>query len=101
MADDINVTVNNLYLFVPKLIPSVETQLMFDEASQNNYKKSYAECFTERRVVFDLLVQYDIGLSQQMNSPRCLISAHQTKDRILTANKNNNIAIFDNLDRRN
>ena len=39
MADDINVTFNNLYLYIPNLIPSVETQLMFNdnEATQNNY----------------------------------------------------------------
>ena len=38
MTDDINVTISNLYLFIPNLIPSVETQLMFNEATQNNYK---------------------------------------------------------------
>ena len=36
MADEINVTINNLYLFVPNLIPSFETQLMFNEATQKN-----------------------------------------------------------------
>ena len=36
MADDIIVTINNVYLFVPNLLPSVETQLMFNEATQNN-----------------------------------------------------------------
>ena len=30
MTDDINVTINNLYLYIPNLIPSVETQLMFN-----------------------------------------------------------------------
>ena len=30
MADVINVTINNLYLYIPKLFPSVETQLMFN-----------------------------------------------------------------------
>ena len=35
MADDINVTINSLYLYVPNLIPSVETQLMFNGATQN------------------------------------------------------------------
>ena len=29
MADDINVTINNLYLYLPNIIPSVETQVMF------------------------------------------------------------------------
>ena len=36
LADDINVTINSLYLYLPNLIPSVETQLMFNEATQNN-----------------------------------------------------------------
>ena len=43
MADDINVTINNLYLLTPKLIPSVETQLMFNESTQKNCKISYDE----------------------------------------------------------
>ena len=38
MADDINVTINNLYLFIPNLILSVETQLAFNEATQNNLR---------------------------------------------------------------
>ena len=38
MGDDINVTINSLYLYVPNLIPSVETQVMFNEATQSNYK---------------------------------------------------------------
>ena len=41
MDDDINVTINSLYLYIPSLIPSVETQLMFNEATQNNYKLSF------------------------------------------------------------
>ena len=36
MADDINLTTNNLYLYVTKLIPNVETQVMFNEATQIN-----------------------------------------------------------------
>ena len=34
--NDINVTINSLYFYIPNLIPSVETQLMFNEATQNN-----------------------------------------------------------------
>ena len=41
MEDDINVTNNDLYMFVPNLITSVETHLMFNEATQKNYKISY------------------------------------------------------------
>ena len=97
MADDIYVTIQNLYLYVPKLIPSVETQVMFNEATQNNYKISYDEMFTERRVISDMITQVDIGTSKQVKSPKYLISAQQTRTRADTAAKNNNIAIFDNL----
>ena len=97
MADDINVTINNLYLYVPNLIPSVETQVMFNEATQNNYKISFDERYTERRIISDTITQMDIGTSQHVNSPLFLIGAHQTRIRADTANKNNNIAIFDHL----
>ena len=92
MADDIYVTNNNLYLFVPNSIPSVETQLMFKEATQNNYKMAYDEYYTERRIISDMIVQVYMGTAQQVNSPKYLISAHQMKDRINTRNKNKNNA---------
>ena len=38
-----------MYLFIPNLLPAVETQLMFNEPTQNNYKISFDEYFTERR----------------------------------------------------
>ena len=100
MTDDINVTINNLYLYVPNLIPSVETQVMFNEATQNNYKISYDEWFTERRIISDTITQIDIGSSQNVQSPKYLIGAHQTKDRIDGAISTKNVSIFDNLDLR-
>ena len=100
MTDDINVTINNLYLYVTNLIPSVETQVMFNEATQNNYKISYDEWFTERRIISDAITQLDIGSSQNVQSPKYLIGAHQTKDRIDGAISTKNVAIFDNLDLR-
>ena len=39
----------------------------------------------------------DIGTSQHVNGGKFLIGAHQTRTTADTANKNNNIAIFDNL----
>ena len=83
MDDDINVTINNLYLFVPNLIPSVETQLMFNEATQNNCKISFNEWYAEGRVISDMIIQHDIESAQQVNSPKYLICAHQTKDRTI------------------
>ena len=100
MADDINVTINSLYLYLPNFIPSVETQLMCNEATQNIYKISYDDYYTERRVISDMIVQHDIGSAQQDNSPKFLISAHRTKDRTSAPDKKINIAIFDNVDLR-
>ena len=100
MADDINVTINSLYLYVPNLIPSVETQLMFNEATENIYKISFDEWFTEKRLISDLLVQHDIGSAQNVSSPKYMICAHQTSLRTTTPDKKINIALFDNIDLR-
>ena len=96
MADGNDMTINNLYLYVPNLIPSVETQVMFNESTQNNYTITFDEWYTERKVISDTITQMDFGTSQHVNSPKYLIDAHQTRTRADTANKNN-IAIFDNL----
>ena len=100
MEDEINVTINSLYLYIPNLIPSVETQLMFNEATQNNYKISFDEWYTERRIISDLLIQHDIGSAQNVIQPKYLICVHQTNLRTATSDKKINIAIFDNMDIR-
>ena len=87
MADDIKVTFKNLYLYLANLIPNVETQVMFNENTQNNYSISYDEYYTERRVISDMILKADIGSFQHVNSPRYLIGAHQTRARADTVNK--------------
>ena len=77
MADDINVTNNSLYLYIPNLNPSAETQLMFNETTQNDYKISFDEWYTERQIISDLLVQHDIGSAQNVIQPKYMIFAHQ------------------------
>ena len=47
-----------------------------------------------------MIVQVDIGSAQKVRSPKDLICAHQTRSRIDTPNKKNNIANFDHLDFR-
>ena len=100
MADDINVTFNSLYLYISNLIPSVETQLMFNEATQKRYKIPFDEWYNERRIISDLLVQHDIGSTQSVNSPKYMICAHRTNLRRTIPDKKINIAFFDNLDLR-
>ena len=100
IADNINVTINSLYLFVPTLTPSTETQFMFNESIQNNYRMFFDDWFTERRVVSDTITQIDIGSAQQVNSPKYLIACHQTAARLNAPDKGINISRFDNLNVR-
>ena len=66
----INVTINSLYLFVPFLIPTTETQFMFNESIQNNYRIFFDEWYTGRRIVTDQIFQVDIGSAQSVGSPK-------------------------------
>ena len=100
IADNINVTINNLYLYVPTLIPNIETQLMFNESIQNNYRIFFDGWYTERRVVFDTITQIDIGSAQQVNSPKYAICAHQTAARLNAPDEGINVSRFDNLNVR-
>ena len=92
MAVDLIVTIINLYLYVPNLIPSVETQVLFNEATQKTYKISCDVWYTERRVISDMITEADIGSSQKVKSPLYLIGAHKTRARAETANKKINNA---------
>ena len=100
MEDDINVSINNLYLFIPNLVPSVGSQLMFNGATQSNYNISYDEHHTKRRLISDMIFQVDIGSAEEVSSPKYSNCAHQTQLGKYVPNKNNNIAIFVNLDLR-
>ena len=73
IGDNIIVTINSLYLFVPTLIPNTETQLMFNEPYQNHYRIFFDDWCTERRVVSDTITQIDIGSAQQVDSPKNII----------------------------
>ena len=87
-------------MFIPFLITTTETQLMFNESIQNYYRIFFDEWYTERRIVTDQKFQVDIGSAQSVSSPKYLICAHQTHDRSALPNKRNNISIFDNIVRK-
>ena len=95
IANDINVTFNSLYLFVPILIPNSQTQVMFNEATMNIFTITFDSWYTERKISNDgRELQVDIGSAQKIESPKYLISAFQTSART-TASKTVNPAIFD------
>ena len=100
IADDIDVTINSLYLFVPTLIPDAATQTMFNDSIKNNFKISFDSWTSLRNIVnTDLEHQVDIGSAQNINSPKYLIAAHQTIARA-GGGKTQNNAIFGNLNIR-
>ena len=76
LANDITVTINSLYLFVPILIPNSQTQVMFNETNLNNYTITFDSWYTERKISNDgRELQVDIGTAQKINGPNYLISA--------------------------
>ena len=99
LANDIKVTINSLYLFVPTLTPNTETQKVFNESIKNNFTLTFDSWFGERKIVTDGgEYQVDIASSYSTNPPKYSIAAHQTEARNGTANKQNNIAIPDHID---
>ena len=96
----INVTINSVNLYLPFLIPNTETQLMFNESIQINYRIFFDEWYTGRRIVTDQIYQVDIGSAQSVNSPKYLICAQQTETRSNPPIKGKNFSIFDRLSLR-
>ena len=98
LANDISVTINSLHLFVLKKIPNTETEVMFNESFRNIYTTTFDSWYTERELSTDgNELQVDSGSAQHNNSPKYLIPTFQTASRTLTPNKQNNVAIFDNV----
>ena len=96
IATDVNITINNLYLQVPILIPNTQTQVMSRESITNIYTINFDSWYTARKISSDgRELQVDIGNAQHINSPKYLIGAFQTQNRIGNPNKANNIVIFD------
>ena len=94
-ATDINVTII-YFLFVPILVPNAQTQVMFNESIFNNYTITFDSWYTERKISNDgRKLQVDMGSAQHFNSPKYLIGAFQTKNKIEVPNKADNIAVFD------
>ena len=104
--NDVNVTINSISLFIPQLIPSPETQVIFNEAISQTFTLSYESWSTDRKPVDTAReFQLDISSASNINSPLYLIAAHQKTQRLDAAgnalpNNRFNNAIFDNVNVR-
>ena len=106
--DDVNVTINSISLYIPQLIPSPETQVIFNEAISQTFTLSYESWTTDRKPVDTAReFQVDISSASNINSPLYLLAAHQKTQRPDPANPANNLsnnrfnnAIFGHVDVR-
>ena len=74
---------------------------MFIDSIKSSFTSSFDSWSTDRKTVdTQLKFQVDIGSAQNNNSPKNLIVAHQTENKIGVPNKAENIADFDNLNMR-
>ena len=99
-GNDINVTINSIYLYIPSLVPSAEQQQMFNEAIRENFTLSFDSWVTDRKPVnTGNEYQLDIGSASNINIPLYLIVAHQKTQRDNPARPPNqfNNAVFDHV----
>ena len=100
-VNDVNVTINSIYLYIPSLVPSAEQQQMFNEAIRENFDLSFDAWVTDRKPVnTGNEYQLDIGSASNTNIPLYLIVAHQKTQRDNPARPINqfNNAVFDHVD---
>ena len=106
--NDVNVFIKSISLFIPQIIPSPETQYIFNEAISKTLSLSYESWTTDRKPV-DTAREFQIDISSASNikRPLYLIAAHQKTQRAEPANpainlstNRFNIAIFDHVEVR-
>ena len=100
-GNDINITINSIYLYKPSLVPSAEQQQLFKEAIRENFTLSFEAWVTDRKPVnTGNAYQLDIGSASNINIPLYLIVAHQKTQGDNPARPPNqfNNAVFDNVD---
>ena len=101
LGDDNKLTFKNLYVFVPIFISCAQTQAIFHESIEIKFTISFDSWYIDKKIVIDgLEFHVDIGLAQNVNTPKYLIAAHQTLARIGVSNNSNETSIFDILDVR-
>ena len=100
-GNDVNVTINSIYLYIPSLVTSAEQKQMFNEAIRHNFTLSFDAWVTDRKPVnTGKEYQLDIRSASNINIPLYLIVAHkktQLDNPARPPNQFNN-AVFDHVD---
>ena len=104
LDNEVNVTINSISLFIPQIIPSPETLVIFNEAVSKIFSLSYESWTTDRKAVdTSREFQVDVSTASNINSPLYLIAAHQKTQKLDAAGDvlpNNRFikATFDHVD---
>ena len=99
-GNDVNVTINSFYLYIPSLVPSAEHRQIFNEAIRENFTLSFDAWVTDRKPVnTGNEYQLDKGSAFNINIPLYLTVAHQKTQRDNLARSPNqfNNAVFDHV----
>ena len=99
-CNDVNLTINGIYLYIPSLVPSAEQQQFFKEAITESYTLSFDAWVTDKKPVnTGNEYQLDIGFVSNVNIPLYLIVADQKTQHENPARPPNqfNNAVFDHV----
>ena len=102
-GNDVSVTINSIYLFIPSLVSSPEQQQIFNESITQSFTLSFDLWVSERKPVnTGNECQLGIRSASEIRAFLYLIAAHQKTQRDNPATPSNqfNNAVFDNLDVR-
>ena len=90
---DANVFLKSISLYIPRIIPSPERQVHFNEDNANSFSISYESWTTDRKLVdTDKEFQTDISSASNIKSPLYLISAKQNTQRPNPADATRNVS---------
>ena len=75
-GNDVIVTINSVYLYIPSLVPSAEQQQLFNESIRENFTLSFDDWVTDRKLVnTGNEYQLDVEPASNINIPLYVIVA--------------------------
>ena len=81
-GNDVNVTVNKLYLYIPNLVSSPEQKQVFIESFRKSFIISFASRVTDRKPSFtDIEYQLDVGSASNIKVISFFLAIHQKIQR--------------------
>ena len=88
-------------MYVPTFLPDPQTQVMFNDSIKNSCTLTFVSWMTDTKInTKGLEYSAKIGSAQNVNSPKCLLIAHQILANEGGANKQQDKANFDAVDNK-